>query len=260
MTNPNGGYRSLPDTNNQSGYGRSSPNPNSGVGSPISLGSYGGSEVGPYDDRKSRELNLKKKKKRKKRRRSNNQKSKVSKKLATSFTVNFNDAQSSPGKRAYTGPKASGTVGLANTSAYLGLGESKEYFSNNIVKEFIKEILYDLLKEETSMGPRLPEKSKMYPKKNVTVGGRGLGSKTLGIDNNGYGQRPIKSNPNARLPGLTHGSGEYIPSTDGAEAVYGSDKETDWEAFMNGYSSTSEALFDEINGEENRMTRRNSYF
>lgn len=134
-------------------------------------------------------------------------------------------------------------VGLANTSAYLGASHKR---SEDVLREYISEALNDILYEAPHMGGmtavRRSGNSKMYkPDTANSVSGYGMGGKgTYGIDHGGYGQNGIEDDPSLE-PYVKGGKA----TTDGAETVYYSDIDTDWEEDL----STGESLFNSFDPE-----------
>jgi len=137
-------------------------------------------------------------------------------------------------------------VGLANTSAHLGLSASHNR-GGNVLREFITETIKDMLLNESkpSMGVSINIRAKglgnPYKKStaSVTGGTRGLGHKSLGIDHGGYGQNGTED----KEPYVKKGKA----TTDGAEVVYGSDLDIEWDEDL----STGESLMNALGFEEN---------
>ena len=136
-------------------------------------------------------------------------------------------------------------VGLANTSAHLGLSASHNR-AGSVLKEFISETIKDIILNEAkpSMGVSINVRSKglgnpyRSSKASVSGGNKGLGPRPIGIDHDGYGQSGTQDMP----PYVKKGKA----TTDGAEVVYGSDIDTEWDEDL----STGDSLMIALGFEE----------
>lgn len=220
------------------GYGQSGINPNSGLGSNWNMGDALSSPKGEWDDEEysdckecgcSIEIDCDC---------INSLAIDIELKSPTSgaqFNRDSGSGKSSRNPNSY--------VGLANTSAYLGASHNR---SGSVLREFISETIKDILINEVkpSMSVSINVRSKglgnpyKSSKAHVSGGNKGLGPRPIGIDHDGYSQVGTEDFP----PYVKKGKA----TTDGAEVVYDSDRDTEWDEDL----STGDSLMNALGFEE----------
>lgn len=220
-TNPNsyGGSFNY-DSRTGLGYGQLGNNPNSGLGSSWNMGDALSSPKGEWDDEEYSdtkecgcriEINCDC---------IDNLEIGIERQLPTSGAQSNSDAGSGQSRR-----NPNSVVGLANTSAYLGLSASHNR-AGNVLREFISESIKDiLLYESPHMGGMSAASGlgRAYkPDTANAVSGYGMAGGTYGIDHDGYSQNGLDDDD--KFPYISPLPSD--PTADGAEAVCNSDLDT----------------------------------
>ena len=264
-TNPNsyGGSFNY-DSRTGLGYGQLGNNPNSGLGSNWNMGDALSSPKGEWDDEEysdtkecgckieidcdcidGLEIDIELK----------------SPTSGAQFNRDAGSGKSSRNPNSY--------VGLANTSAHLGLSASHNR-GGNVLREFILEAIKDiLLCESPHMGGMTAASGlgRAYkPDTANAVSGYGMAGGTYGIDHDGYSQNGLDDDD--KFPYISPLPSD--PTPDGANAVCDSDLDTEWdedlstgESLMNalGIEEYSTASFEKHNTEPNEYYRnKNKYY